>query len=101
MQPNPQFPADLVTFTKEILNEKLHFFCAVKGYKLICVENSELLSANDLLVIFSRDYGESNTNKIQNTAPGNICLFKVNNRKTRKRYEICSKLTKKIPERHL
>ena len=27
MEPNPQFPADLVTFTKEILNEKL--FCAV------------------------------------------------------------------------
>ena len=26
MWPNPQFPADLVTFTKEILNGKLHFF---------------------------------------------------------------------------
>ena len=25
MWPNPQFPADLVTFTKEILNGKLHF----------------------------------------------------------------------------
>ena len=25
MWPNPQFPADLVTFTEEILNEKLHF----------------------------------------------------------------------------
>ena len=29
MWPNPQFSADLVTFTKEILNGKLHFF-AVK-----------------------------------------------------------------------
>ena len=26
MWPNPQFPADSVTFTEEILNEKLHFF---------------------------------------------------------------------------
>ena len=25
MRPNPQFPADLVTFTEEILNGKLHF----------------------------------------------------------------------------
>ena len=28
MWPNPQFPSDLVTFTEEIPNEKLHF-CAV------------------------------------------------------------------------
>ena len=27
-RPNPQFPVDLVTFTEEILNGKLHF-CAV------------------------------------------------------------------------
>ena len=27
---NPQFPADLVTFTEEILNGKLHFLCSVK-----------------------------------------------------------------------
>ena len=29
MRPNPQFPADLVTFTEEILTGKLHFFCSV------------------------------------------------------------------------
>ena len=29
MWPNPQFPADLVTFTEEILNVKLHFLCSV------------------------------------------------------------------------
>ena len=29
MWPNPQESADLVAFTKEILNEKLHF-CAVR-----------------------------------------------------------------------
>ena len=27
MLPNPQFPADLVTFTEEILNGKRHFLC--------------------------------------------------------------------------
>ena len=29
MQPNPHFLADLVTFTEEILNGKLHFLCSV------------------------------------------------------------------------
>ena len=29
MWPNPQFPPDLVTFTGEILNGKLHFLCSV------------------------------------------------------------------------
>ena len=32
MWPNPQFPADLVTFTEEILNGKLHFLCGVPYY---------------------------------------------------------------------
>ena len=32
--------------------------------------------------------------------PVNIYLFKVNNRNTRKRCEICSKLTIKTPEQH-
>ena len=26
--PNPQFPADLVTFTEEIFSVKLHFLCS-------------------------------------------------------------------------
>ena len=30
--------------------------------------------------------------------PVNICLFKVNNKSTRKKGEICSKLTRKVPE---
>ena len=29
MWPNPQETADLVTFTEETLNEKIHFLCAV------------------------------------------------------------------------
>ena len=28
MRPNPQLPADLVTFTEEILKGKLHFLCS-------------------------------------------------------------------------
>ena len=31
MWPNPQFPADLVTFTEEILNGKIHFLCSAKS----------------------------------------------------------------------
>ena len=32
--------------------------------------------------------------------PANIYMFKVNNRNTKKRWKLCSKLTIKIPERH-
>ena len=35
-----------------------------------------------------------------NNNPAGICLLKVNNRSTRTRCEICSKLTIKTPERH-
>ena len=31
MIPNPQYPGDLVTFTKEILNGKLHFLSCKRG----------------------------------------------------------------------
>ena len=31
MWPNQQFPVDLVTFTEEIFNGKLHFLCSGKG----------------------------------------------------------------------
>ena len=37
----------------------------------------------------------------QTTFSANIYLFKVNNRDTRKRYQICSKLTVKTPEQRL
>ena len=39
MWPNLQFRSDLVTFTKEILNEKLHFLCSdisLLRYKIHC-----------------------------------------------------------------
>ena len=40
-----------------------------------------------------------NDNKNLMDNPANIYLLKVNNRNTRKRYEICLKLTIKAPER--
>ena len=48
MWPNPQFPTDLVTFTEEIVNGKLHFLCSVniftnrnKAQQLSQLENME------------------------------------------------------------
>ena len=39
MRPNPQFPADLVTFTGEILNGKLHILCSEASQHLYLEEN--------------------------------------------------------------
>ena len=35
MWPNPQFPADLVTFTGEILNGKLNFLCSERNFMIV------------------------------------------------------------------
>ena len=43
MLPNPQETADLVTFTEEILNGKLHF-CAV--YSVVLISNLRILSTS-------------------------------------------------------
>ena len=51
-----------------------------------------------VLVQLSQDYRA--TTKWQFTLPVGIHLIKVNNRNTRTRCEICSKLTIKTPERH-
>ena len=43
MRPNPEFPADLVTFTEEILNGKLHFLFSVIYVQLtFCVQGKEV-----------------------------------------------------------
>ena len=48
MSPNSQFPVDLVTFTEEIPNGKLHFLCSV--YKTIVFKNiAKLLRTNPLM----------------------------------------------------
>ena len=41
MWPNPQFPANMVTFTEEILNEKLHFLCS--DSRVCVIENKSTL----------------------------------------------------------
>ena len=49
MWPNPQFPADLVTLTEEIRNEKLHFLCSAKS---VIFYESQLNILADFFTIF-------------------------------------------------
>ena len=48
MRPNAQFPADLVTFTKEICKGKLHFLCTAGTYllKTVISKNSGNIQVN-------------------------------------------------------
>ena len=144
MWPNPLFTADLVKFTDEILNGKLHFLCSEKMVnslnpsiniqlrkqwwicfpqkkysfvsmcptetaRIICrssqvfekniasacsLYKTDLIHfyvASQVISIWSLHYGNI-------LAPVRIYILKVNNRNTRIRCEICSKLTLKIPE---
>ena len=43
MWPNPQFPADLVTFTEEIIKVKLHLLSSVLTFQRICVNIIEVM----------------------------------------------------------
>ena len=52
MWPNPQLPADLVTFTKEILNGKLHFLCSVSRKTLTKID--EVKSSAHTYVIVNK-----------------------------------------------
>ena len=42
MWPNPQFPTDLVIFTEEILNEKLHFLCSEHGSGVSIIDTEQI-----------------------------------------------------------
>ena len=57
-----QFPADLVTFTEEILNGKLHFLCSKVGEKTYYIEwiiaQSELFVRVLLKRFYYREKGE-------------------------------------------
>ena len=44
MWPNPQIPVDLIAFTEEILNGKLHFLCSDAYY----LTQSKLTSKNKM-----------------------------------------------------
>ena len=39
MRPNPQETADLVTYTEEILNAKLHFLCSDSISRILVIQN--------------------------------------------------------------
>ena len=56
MWPNPQETADLVTFTEEILNEKLHFLCSVRIAFYICANTYHDVTAIEVDVQNSSKY---------------------------------------------
>ena len=74
-----------VQIFKFILAARLH-----KGIRDIAIESVLTVESNGSLA-FLLSYLR------RNCFPANIYLFNVNNRSTRKRYEICSKLNKKTP----
>ena len=59
MWPNPQFPADLVTFAEEISNGKLHFLCS---------DYSNIADAKTLLIIWFRQLLVNRKNLLKNWA---------------------------------
>ena len=104
MGPNSQFPADLVTFTEEILNGKLHFLCSDKydlDYLQYYWTTGQVLPDYEFccfwFLLISREILDNKFASID--FPANIYFFKVNDRNTRKRCKICSKLNIKTPER--
>ena len=66
MWPNPQFPADLVTFTEEILNGKLHFL-----YSVYCTRNIVQYIQKTILEI---RYSEIAVSKIFKKIQHNFCF---------------------------
>ena len=55
MWPNPQFPADLVTFTGAILNGKLHFLCSDRNIVFLRQTKYLHFSNCNCMVIFLFD----------------------------------------------
>ena len=52
MWPNPLFPVDLVTFTEEIPNGKLHFLCSESSGLLILFLNNATFNYCTFLIDF-------------------------------------------------
>ena len=48
MWTNPQFSVDLYSFSKEILNGKLHFLCSEKFIKSVLLDTSKNLFEYDV-----------------------------------------------------
>ena len=51
MSQNPEFPEDLATFSEEILNGKLHFFCAEKFQSTVLKFSSRSVNVSTLFVM--------------------------------------------------
>ena len=85
MWPNPQFPADLVTFTQEIPNGKLYFLCSFSWFVVVFILCDVWYQLNLLVNLWIN--------------PVIIYLFKFNYKSTRKWYEICAKSIIKSPKR--
>ena len=109
MWPNLQKTANLVKFSAEILNGKLHFLCGVhtnilynQAYFWIYLYKINVLRLNSIVIERAFVTDELlRKKKFWNTPMlVNSYLFKVNSRNTRKRCEIYSKLTIKISQRH-
>ena len=79
----------------------LHLFCLCS----ICSLPGKLIDTSFYQGLFQKrepyikDHTQIFQRKTNRSGPAGFYLLKVNNRKTRTRYEICSKLTVKTPER--
>ena len=96
MQPSPQFPVDLVTFTGEILDGKLHFLC--RGYELL--KQHKILKRKGQFLFLCNPKGPKTSWAqtifpwdIQGTQHTSHPAFTVNNGITTTMYKICSTLT--------
>ena len=56
MWPNPQSPADLVTFTEEILNGKFHFLCSDRYLVIIIIIGRSSIVKHDHDYAISRPF---------------------------------------------
>ena len=105
-----KFPVDLVTFTEEILNENfifcavghfgcsrtirlLSFFSSWYFYQVYCLYFVAKSYVHGKVLCMTRKFIVKQI-KVLIKLTVKIYLFKVDNRNTRKKFEICSKLTK-------
>ena len=81
-----------------VCKQRMHFTCSGVVQKTV-VPNFVTTHAEIPLQIYNETLQHFTNSSSQNTIPTGNYMFKVNNRNTRTRCEICSKLTIKTPER--
>ena len=64
MCPNPQFSANLVTFTEEILHGKLQFLCSLRQLKITPFQVNVSLYFNESCSIVANMRGKLHCNKL-------------------------------------